>query len=228
VETGEWTDSTAHIGGGIDSYYEYLLKAWLLFDDRECRDMWKTHLAAINTSLADTSTGMLWYGQSDMMTGRRTGTRFGALEAFFPAVLCLDGDTARAAALEESCYRMWNLHGIEPEEIDYSTMEVTSPGYYLRPEIIESAYYLLRTTGDQRYRTMGETFFSGLKARCRTGAGYVNLKNVITGEKGDSMESFFFAETLKYLYLIFAPEGTIDFHNTIFMTEAHPVRKIRD
>jgi len=225
VETGEWTDSTAHIGGAIDSYYEYLIKSWLLFGDEECRRMWQTHIAAINRYLADTSTGALWYGQASMFTGARTGTRFGALEAFFPAVLCLWGDTARAARLEESCYRMWNLHGIEPEEIDYSTMQVTSPGYYLRPEIIESAYYLFRTTGDSRYTAMGETFLRDLKAHCRTDAGYVNLKNVTTMEKGDSMESFFFAETLKYLYLLFAPEETIDFRNTIFMTEAHPVRR---
>jgi mannosidase alpha-like ER degradation enhancer 2 len=47
-------------------------------------------------------------------------------------------------------------------------------------------------------------------------------------EQADAMESFFFAETLKYLYLLFAPESTIDFHNTVFMTEAHPVRRTWD
>ncbi len=225
VETGEWTNTTAHVGGAIDSYYEYLIKAWLLFGDRECLEMWQTHIAAINTHLADTSSGGLWYGQSEMETGKRTGTRFGALEAFFPAVLCLAGDTARAARLEESCYRMWTHHGIEPEEIDYATMEVKSPAYYLRPEIIESAYYLYRTTGDERYRSMGRTFFRDIRKYCRTDAGYAHLKSVITKEKADAMESFFFAETLKYLYLLFAPEGTIDFRNTVFMTEAHPVRR---
>ena len=30
VETGEWTDRDSHVGGGIDSYYEYLLKCWKL------------------------------------------------------------------------------------------------------------------------------------------------------------------------------------------------------
>ena len=228
VETGEWTNTTAHIGGAIDSYYEYLIKAWLLFGDRECLEMWQTHIAAINTHLADTSSGALWYGQSDMNTGERTGTRFGALEAFFPAVLCLAGDTARAARLQESCHRMWTLHGIEPEEIDYTTMEVKSPAYYLRPEIIESAYYLHRMTLDDRYRSMGRIFFNDIRKYCRAEAGYAHLKNVITKEKADAMESFFFAETLKYLYLLFAPEGTIDFRSTVFMTEAHPVRRTWD
>ncbi len=228
VETGEWTNSTAHIGGAIDSYYEYLIKAWLLFDDRECLEMWQTHIAAINLHLADTVNGGLWYGQSDMASGKRTGTRFGALEAFFPAVLCLAGDTARAARLQESCYRMWTLHGIEPEEIDYTTMEVKSAAYHLRPEIIESAYYLHQVTGDERYRSMGRVFFADLVRSCRTEAGYAHLKSVVTKEKADAMESFFFAETLKYLYLLFAPEATIDFRNTVFMTEAHPVRRTWD
>jgi mannosidase alpha-like ER degradation enhancer 2 len=228
VETGEWTDSTAHIGGAIDSYFEYLIKAGILFRDQECLDMWNTHIAAINAYLADTVRGELWYGQAEMETGKRTGTRFGALEAFFPAVLCLAKDTARAKWLQESSLRMWNLHGIEPEEVDYSTMAVTSPGYVLRPEIIESAYYLLETTGDPRYRETGRTFYEGLKRYCRTDAGYAHLKSVVTMEKADAMESFFFAETLKYLYLIFAPKTTIDFPNTIFMTEAHPVRRTWD
>src|SRR5947209_13381320 len=40
VETGAWTDKDSHISGGIDSYYEYLLKCWLLFDDQDCKRMW--------------------------------------------------------------------------------------------------------------------------------------------------------------------------------------------
>ncbi|HLB01223.1 MAG TPA: glycoside hydrolase family 47 protein [Bacteroidota bacterium] len=225
VETGEWVNPTSHIGGAIDSYYEYLVKSWLLFGDRECREMWETHIGPINRYLADTSAGGLWYGQADMNTGARTGTRFGALEAFFPAVLILGGDTARAARLEESVFRMWNLYGIEPEEIDYQMMEVTSPQYVLRPEAIESAYYLYRATGNPRYREMAEVFFAGLKKSCRTESGYAHLQSVVTGEKTDAMESFFFAETLKYLYLIFAPDSVLPFGSAVFMTEAHPVRR---
>lgn len=224
VETGEWVNASSHIGGGIDSYYEYLVKAWLLFGDEECKAMADDGLKAVNTYLADTSHGGLWYGDVDMQTGKRTGTSFGSLHAFYPAVLCLAGDTARAAALEASCYRMWQLHGIEPEEIDYSTMNVTAAAYYLRPEIIESAFYLYRGTKDRKYREMGETFFRGIVRYCKTEAGYAYLKDVRTKEKADGMESFFFAETLKYLYLMFAPESTISLDEIVFTTEAHPIR----
>ena len=93
VETGEWVDKTTHISGMIDSYYEYLLKASILFDDRDCQRMWKASEAAINKYLADEVRGELWYGQSDMNTGKRVSTHYGALDAFFPAVLALSGDT---------------------------------------------------------------------------------------------------------------------------------------
>src|SRR5437764_10208662 len=48
VETGAWTNSDSHISGGIDSYYEYLWKCWLLFGDEECRDMWNASIPSIN------------------------------------------------------------------------------------------------------------------------------------------------------------------------------------
>ncbi len=224
VVTGKWINPTSHIGGGIDSYYEYLLKAWLLFGDKDCKEMWDESIKAIDIYLADTVRGALWYGQADMETGKRTGTSFGALEAFLPAVLCLAGDTARAARLEESCFKMWNLYGVEPEQIDYTTMAVTAKQYYLRPEIIESAYYLYRYTNDPKYVRMGETFYTGLVAHCKTDAAYTYLKDVTTGEKADGMESFFFAETLKYLYLLLAPKETLQFDKIIFSTEAHPLR----
>jgi mannosidase alpha-like ER degradation enhancer 2 len=225
VETGVWLDSTSHIGGGIDSYYEYLIKAWRLFGDPDCKRMWDEHIAAINRYLADTTHGGLWYGEVNMETGNRTNTTFGSLQAFFPAVLCLAGQVERGARLEQSCYNMWNLYGIEPEEINYATMTATSKQYYLRPEIIESAYYLYHYTGDSTYRRMGETFFHGIRQYCRTDVAYAGLKDVTTKEKADGMESFFFAETLKYLYLLFSPKDALPFDRITFNTEAHPIRR---
>ena len=116
-------------------------------------------------------------------------------------------------------------YGIEPEEIDYSTMKVTAKQYYLRPEIIESAFYLFRFTSDSQYTKMGEVFFNAIKAFCRTDAGYAMLSDVTTKEKSDRMESFFFAETLKYLYLLFAPTDTLPLKDVVFTTEAHPLHK---
>ena len=182
--------------------------------------MWKTSVQAVNRHLADGD----WYGEADMETGKRTATEFGALHAFFPAVLALGGDLKRARRLEDSCFRMWTLKGIEPEVLDYRTMEVTHAGYQLRPEIIESAYYLRHYTHDPRYVEMGKTFLESLTAECRTYDGYTVLKSVVTREKGDLMPSYFLAETLKYLYLLFAPDSALKFDRVVFNTEAHPLQ----
>ncbi|HWT00720.1 MAG TPA: glycoside hydrolase family 47 protein [Pyrinomonadaceae bacterium] len=225
VETGEWTNRDSHVSAEIDSYYEYLLKCWLLFDDEDCRRMWLESAAAVNKYLADEIGTELWYGHADMLTGRRTATMYGALDAFFPAVLALSGDTSRARRLQASSFKMWNRHGVEPEEINYRTMRVGDPSYPLRPEIVESTYYLHRLTGDASYLRMGRRLFEDFVRHCKTDEAYAALKSVVTKEKADSMESFLFAETFKYFYLLFSPPGTLNFRAVVFNTEAHPIRK---
>ena len=243
VETGQWTDTDSHISGAIDSYYEYLLKCAILFDDQDCRKMWDESLKAINKHLAaefyrveyigtkgknlrmGRALSALWYGHADMNSGKRTATTYGALDAFFPAVLALSGDVTRASQLQQSSFNMWMKEGIEPEELDYQTMEIKSAGYPLRPEIVESTYYLYHYTKDQKYQQMGQTMWRDFVKYCRTDEGYAALKSVVTKEKNDSMQSFLFAETFKYFYLLFAPPKTLDFDRVIFNTEAHPMRK---
>ena len=225
VETGKWTDPTSGIRGGIDSYYEYLLKASILFDDKDCARMWQESVRAIDKYLADERPNGLWYGQANMNSGQRTHTEYGALDAFYPAVLALGNDVHRAAQLQESSYKMWNVAGIEPETLDYAKMQITSPGYELRPEIIESTYYLYHYTHDAKYLAMGRTYVESLVKYCRTDEAYAALADVRSKQKKDDMESFFFAETLKYLYLLFAPESTLDFNAVILNTEAHPLKR---
>ncbi|WP_243351203.1 glycoside hydrolase family 47 protein [Stenotrophomonas acidaminiphila] len=226
VETGEWTNKDASIAGGIDSYYEYLLKCWKLFGDEDCRRMWEDSIGPLNQYLADdVRGGELWYGHADMDSGARTSTTYGALDAFMPGLLALGGDLERARRLQESNLKMWRLHGIEPESLDYSAMQVRSPGYALRPEIVESAYYLHHYTGDARYRGMGKEFFEDFVKYTRTEHGFSALKDVRSKEKDDSMESFLFAETFKYYYLLFAPATALDFDGVVFNTEAHPLRR---
>lgn len=225
VETGEWTNKESHISAEIDSYYEYLLKCWLLFDDEDCRRMWLESITAVNKYLADEIGTELWYGHADMLTGRRTASLYGALDAFFPAMLALAGDTGRARRLQASSFKMWKQHGIEPEEMNYRTMQVGDPSYPLRPEIVESTYYLHRLTKDAAYLRMGRQLFDDFVTHCKTDEAYAALKNVVTKEKADSMESFLFAETFKYFYLLFSSPDTLKFRAVIFNTEAHPIRK---
>jgi len=202
VETGAWVDVDSHISGGIDSYYEYLWKCWLLFGDKDCQETWQASISAVNTV-----------------------PQYGALDAFFPALLAHSGDVARARRLQDSSFKMWNMHEIEPEIIDYKTMQIVDNGYHLRPEIVESTYYLHHFTHDPHYRKMGEKIFDDFVKYCRVDSGYAALQDVVTKEKRDEMESFVLAETFKYFYLLFASPDTLDFDKVVFNTEAHPLRR---
>jgi hypothetical protein len=71
---------------------------------------------------------------------------------------------------------------------------------------------------------MGRSFFEDLRRHCRTEGGYAVLESVVSKRQGDRMPSFFLAETLKYLYRLFALKA-LDFHGVVFTTEAHPLRR---
>ncbi|HEY5803382.1 MAG TPA: glycoside hydrolase family 47 protein [Lysobacter sp.] len=225
VETGKWTQTRSHVGARIDSYYEYLWKCWKLFGDRDCLAMWKTSIAAANRYYPEEVNGALWVGHVDMNSGKRLGSLYGALDAFYPGLLAYSGDVERARRLQASSFAMWRVHGIEPEQYDYRKGEVTHAGYPLRPEIIESAWYLHRLTGDNQYQAMGQEMFEDFVRYTRTDSGFATLKSVVTKEKEDDMESFVLAETFKYFYLLFAPAQTLDPGKVVLNTEAHPLRK---
>ncbi|MEJ7622830.1 MAG: glycoside hydrolase family 47 protein [Pyrinomonadaceae bacterium] len=225
VETGKWTNTDSHVSAEIDSYYEYLLKCSILFEDKDCRKMWEDSIPAVNQYLREEVNRGLWYGHADMNTGARMKPHTGALDAFFPGVLALGGDLNRARALQDSMFKMWQAHGIEPEVYNYKTGKVEHGGYPLRPEIVESTYILYHYTKDPKYLAMGEQMWRDFVKHCRTDVAYAGLKSVETKEKTDYMHSFLLAETFKYFYLLFAPEKTLDFKSVVFNTEAHPIRK---
>jgi mannosidase alpha-like ER degradation enhancer 2 len=227
VESGNWTNTDSHISGDIDSYYEYLWKCWKLFGDKDCLEMWNASIAAVDKYLPEEIGGELWYGHADMNTGMRTSSEFGALDAFFPGLLAFADRMAPARRLQESSFKMWNVQGIEPESYDYRSGVIKDPRYPLRPEIIESTYYLYRLSGDPRYRVMARSMWRDFVKYCRAAQGYAALESVVTKKQKDSMQSFLFAETFKYFYLAFAPPAALDFEAIVFNTEAHPLRRFR-
>ncbi|KAF6255992.1 glycoside hydrolase [Scenedesmus sp. NREL 46B-D3] len=97
---------------------------------------------------------------------------------------------------------------------------------FLRPEAIETLFYLWRASGDPIYREWGWNMFRGFERWCRlTSGGYATLNNVNAVPPGiaDKMESFFVAETLKYFYMLFEEDPTVlPLDQWVFNTEAHP------
>ncbi|KAA0184403.1 hypothetical protein HAZT_HAZT005372 [Hyalella azteca] len=64
-----------------------------------------------------------------------------------------------------------------------------------------------------------------LEKHCRVEGGYSGIQNVYleNSHKDDVQQSFLFAETLKYLYLIFSDDSLISLDEWVFNTEAHPI-----
>eukprot|EP00756_Hemistasia_phaeocysticola_P052765 Hpha_TRINITY_DN28053_c0_g1::TRINITY_DN28053_c0_g1_i1::g.42548::m.42548/K01230/MAN1; mannosyl-oligosaccharide alpha-1,2-mannosidase len=114
---------------------------------------------------------------------------------------------------------------------------VSDAKYQLRPETLESLYVVWRVTGDEQYREHAWTIFQAIERNCRTPNGYSGINDVRKSCSGkgfgrsrcaknwdNSMQSFFFAETIKYLWLIFSPPDTLPSSEYVLSTEAHPFR----
>ncbi|WYZ35599.1 hypothetical protein EsH8_X_000246 [Colletotrichum jinshuiense] len=104
-------------------------------------------------------------------------------------------------------------------------------GYVLRPEVIESYYYAYRATGDAKYQDWAWDAFLAINKTCSAGSGFSSITDVndpTGGTRDDFQESFWFAEVLKYSYLIQATDAKIQVdvadNKWVFNTEAHPVR----
>jgi mannosidase alpha-like ER degradation enhancer 2 len=224
VNTGNWVNTESQIGARIDSYYEYLYKSWLLFGDSDCKAAWQASNDSIIKYLYVKTNKGAFFRRVNMNTGIETQPLYGALDAFYAGILTLSGQLALAENIQQGNTYMWVKFHIEPEEFNFRTDSITAPGYPLRPENMESCFYLYRATHDEQYLRMAKRMTDDILLKCRTTSGFAAVKDVRTMEMEDSMESFFFAETLKYAYLVFAPESTLDLKKTVFTTEAHPFK----
>jgi mannosyl-oligosaccharide alpha-1,2-mannosidase len=109
----------------------------------------------------------------------------------------------------------------------------TEPSYNLRPEVIESYYYAYRITKDVKYRDWAWEAWEAINqtARLEHGFNYLSDVNVPGGRNraADNQESYFFSETLKYLFLIFSDDGEwhVNFKGQnpwVYNTEGHPFK----
>ena len=226
VETGKWVSKNSHICAGVDSYYEYLYKSYLLFGDEELGNIWKESMVAVHKYIPEIYDNKLWYGRVRMKTGRRMSTVITLYDAFFPAVLALSGDVERAEKLQKTFDWLWDQNGLEPTTYNYKKKTYNYPVYDLNPEIMESAYYLFHITGDSIYFEMNRKYWNDIKKYCRTDVAFTAIENIVTKEQRNNMSTFFFAETLKYLFLTFS-HGQIDFNfdDYVFNTEAHQFKR---
>merc|ERR1711924_355927 len=135
-----------------------------------------------------------------MWNGQMTWPTFSALQGFWPSLQVLWGDLAGAEATVHKFYSLWQQYGLLPERLRLDQGTVETPGYYLRPELIESLVYLKDSTNDPKFEAIGRDLLSSLEASTWAPCGYTSVSDVRTHVQLDEMPSYFLAETLKYLY----------------------------
>ncbi|XP_043269051.1 ER degradation-enhancing alpha-mannosidase-like protein 2 [Venturia canescens] len=240
VLTGRWTAQDSGIGAGVDSYFEYLAKGTLLLQDPLLAGIFHEHKTAIEKYIRRED----WHLWVSMNEGQVTLPVFQSLDAYWPGVLSLFGEIDDAMKFLHNYHRVWKQFGFTPEfyNIAQSEAGTNREGYPLRPELIESVMYLYRATGDPYLVQVGVDVLRSLQHSAKTTCGYATINDVRDHRKADRMESFFLAETTKYLYLLFDPENfihnngqhgevietqwgecVVDAGGYVFNTEAHPL-----
>ncbi|KAF2086264.1 glycoside hydrolase family 47 protein [Saccharata proteae CBS 121410] len=116
---------------------------------------------------------------------------------------------------------------IKDERIPKGFNSITTRNYLLRPEAIESVWYMYRITGSPHWRQVGWTMFQSIQTHCRARHGYSAIDDVTKPAPAfrDEMESFWLAETLKYFYLLFEDEEVLSLDEWVLNTEAHAFRR---
>ncbi|XP_036823323.1 endoplasmic reticulum mannosyl-oligosaccharide 1,2-alpha-mannosidase isoform X1 [Oncorhynchus mykiss] len=235
------------LGARADSYYEYLLKQWiqggktepdLLEDYLEAIEGVKKHLLRTSGPRKLTFVGELNHN--------RFNPKMDHLVCFLPGTLALGAHNGLpedhmelALQLMETCHQMYiqmetglspeiahfNLQPYDGRDVDVKPADRHN---LLRPETVESLFYLYRFTKDAKYRDWGWDILESFNKYTRVpSGGYTSISNVrdpVNPGPRDKMESFFLGETLKYFYLLFSDDlELLSLDKYVFNTEAHPL-----
>lgn len=237
-----WTNFDIYtFGGAADSFYEYLLKSWLQSGKTDETSL-SLYLRAVNgvlNKLVYTSKQSNFTYLADIEYDRLQN-RMGHLACFAGGMFALGGKELGlnkhlelGVALTATCHESYKRTstGLGPESFVFTDdleaeVDNDSARYYiLRPEVVESYFVLWRLTHDQKYRDWGWDAVKAIEKYCRVDTGgYSGLRNVNEPSSFDDVQqSFFLAETLKYLYLLFSDDNLISLDLWVFNTEAHPL-----
>ncbi|KAK4744332.1 hypothetical protein SAY87_010644 [Trapa incisa] len=225
VETGEWIEYSSGIGAGVDSFYEYLVKAHILFGKEEYWRMFQSAYVGVQKYFRHGP----WYHEADMRTGEATYWQLTSLQAFWPGLQVLVGDVDAANSSHREFVHVWEKYGVLPERylLDHQIVHPTEKYYPLRPELAESTFYLYQATKDPWYIEVGESIVKSLNRHTKVRGGFASVRDVTTMQLEDHQHSFFLAETCKYLYLLFDDTFWVE-HNYVFTTEGHPLPVLRE
>ncbi|XP_032293845.1 ER degradation-enhancing alpha-mannosidase-like protein 3 isoform X2 [Drosophila virilis] len=219
VHSGDWVRRDSGVGAGIDSYYEYLFKSYVLLGDDKYLARFNRHYNAVMKYVSE---GPMLLDVLMHRPHAKSRNFMDSLLAFWPGLQVLSGDLKPAVQTHEMLYQVMQMHTLIPEAwtVDF---QIHWGQHHLRPEFIESTYFLYRATGDHHYLQVGKRALKTLQQYAKVACGYAAVNDVRTGKHEDRMDSFVLSETFKYLFLLFSePQDLIiNVDEFVFTTEAH-------
>lgn len=248
TNNGQFTHQGIYtLGARADSYYEYLLKQWIQGGKKEMQ-LVEDYLQAIegvqkNLVQKSSPNGLTFVGE---LSHGQFSPKMDHLVCFLPGTLALGAHNGLPAdhmdlakQLMETCYQMYLQMetGLSPEIVHFNMhqgsirdidVKLADRHNLLRPETVESLFYLYRFTKDHKYRDWGWEILQNFNKYTKVSSGgYTSVNNVRDPDypsPRDKMESFFLGETLKYLYLLFSNDtDLVSLDRYVFNTEAHPL-----
>ncbi|XP_011410113.1 PREDICTED: mannosyl-oligosaccharide 1,2-alpha-mannosidase IA-like [Amphimedon queenslandica] len=244
IQSGHWCNRHVSLGAYSDSFYEYLLKVWLLTnkEDTESKDMFYEAIDALDTRMFEFVSEKKLFVISDLRNGQRDG-KMQHLACFAGGMFALASVHATngksqhymdiAKNITRTCHESYvsSVTKLGPDIFGIGSsgkVNNVNPKYILRPETVESYFYLWRLTRDPMYREWGWELVQALEKYCKVSTGgYTGLRNVNSPDsRDDEQQTFFLSETLKYLYLLFSDDKVVSLDEWVFNTEGHPLRII--
>lgn len=143
---------------------------------------------------------------------------------FFPGLEVLIGNVEDALRSYAFCMKLVSRVGFPPE-CSYPEGEdkirLIEASYVLRPEFIESTLYLYRATKNTVFQLIAKKTLIAIREFTKNSCGFSAIGNFLLMNQDDRLDTFFFSETLKYLYLIFDEDNFANKEPYLFTTEAH-------
>ncbi len=245
VNSGTFSNGVASFSFYSDSFYEYLIKCWRSLGNLENAERWRS---MFDDAMAGMKTNLLRRWKRPHASGEvyewvtqwPRGDTFDHLACFVPGMLVLGAAEAPTLELAEeyieiaknimrTCVEMYNTPtGLSPDSVSFinNQMKASSKISWQRPESVESLFYLYRITGDEIYREQAWTIFQSMKKyywKPDIWEGCIDVMQLPPTGDG-RMQSFFLAETLKYLYLIYSDSNVMHLDEWVFNTEGHPFK----
>ncbi|XP_076662021.1 alpha-Mannosidase class I b [Halictus rubicundus] len=252
ANTGQFREfATITLGARGDSYYEYLLKQWLQTGKtiNYLRDDYLSGISGTRKHLVKQTASKKFVFIAELVGAtKEIKPKMDHLTCYLPGTLALgvhhglpSEHMDLANELVKTCYQTYaiqptflapeityfNIQNAEEKKSMDMYVKIHDAHNLLRPEFIESLFYMWYFTGNKTFQDWGWQIFQAFENYTKVDKGYTsigNVRNIHDTRQQDMTESFWFAETLKYLYLLFDDtRQLIDLDKWVFNSEGHPL-----